>query len=153
MDFRALDRGKLIAILGGVILGVSVFLGWYWLGDRFAVLGACRGPSASCSAWKSLTIVRYLLLIAAIAPGVLAWIILRGHALSWPRGEVTAIIAIAALTFTLFRGVIARPGAPSGEISVDYGWWIAVTGGLLILIGSVWRTRESAATRKPPGLP
>ena len=98
-------------------------------------------------------IVRYLLLIAAIAPAVLAWIILRGHALSWPRGEVTAIIAIAALTFTLFRGLIARPGSPSGEISVDYGWWIAVIGGLLILIGSVWRTRESAAVRKPPGLP
>jgi hypothetical protein len=153
MDFRALDRGELVAVLGGAILGVSVFLGWYWLGDRFAVLGACRGPGTSCSAWKSLMTVRYLLLVAAIAPAVLAWIILRGHALSWPRGEMTAVIALAALTFTLFRGVIARPGTPSGEISVDYGWFIAVTGGLLILIGSVWRTRESVGARKPPGLP
>jgi hypothetical protein len=153
MDFRQLDRRELVAVLGGAILGVSLFLGWYWLGDRFAVVGPCRGPSSSCSAWKSLMIVRYLLLIAAIAPAVLAWIILRGHALSWPRGEMTAIIALAALTFTLFRGLIARPGSPPGEISVDYGWWIAVTGGLLILIGSVWRTRESAAARKPPGLP
>jgi hypothetical protein len=66
---------------------------------------------------------------------------------------MTAVIALAALTFTLFRGVIARPGTPSGEISVDYGWWIAVTGALLILIGSVWRTRESVGARKPPGLP
>ena len=153
MDLRQLDRRELFAVLGGAILGVSLFLAWFTLRDRFATLGTCRGPNASCSAWKSLMMLRYRLLIAAIAPAVLAWIILRGHALSWPRGEVTAIIAIAALTFTLFRGLIARPGSPSGEISVDYGWWIAVTGGLLILIGSVWRTRESAAARKPPGLP
>jgi hypothetical protein len=153
MDFRQLDRGELVAVLGGAILGVSMFLAWYTLGDKFAVLGTCRGPNASCSAWKSLMIIRYLLLIAAIAPAILAWIIVRGHALSWPRGEMTAIIAIAALTFTLFRGVIDRPGTPPGQISISYGWWIGLAGGLLILVGSVWRAQESATTRKPPGLP
>ena len=153
MDFSQLDRGELVAVLGGTILGVSVFLAWFTLGDRFATLGSCRGPRSSCSAWKSLTIIRYLLVAAAIAPAVLAWIIVRGHALSWPRGEMTAIIAIAALTFTVFRGVIDRPGAPPGQIGIDYGWWIGLAGGILILIGSVWRAQESATTRKPPGLP
>ena len=153
MDLRQLDRGELIAVLGGAILGVSLFLYWYKLGDRFAVLNTCRGPSTSCTAWNSLTIVRFLLLIAAVAPAVLAWIIVRGHALSWPRGEMTAIIAIAALTFTLFRGLIDKPGTPPGEISLTYGWWIGLAGGVLILIGSVWRAQESARTRKPPGLP
>ena len=69
------------------------------------------------------------------------------------RGELVAIIAIAALTFTVFRGVIDRPGTPAGEIGIDYGWWIGVVGGILILIGSVWRAQESATTRMPPGLP
>lgn len=153
MDFRQLDRGELVAVLGGAILGVSVFLAWFTLGDKFATLGSCRGPNTPCSAWKSLGIIRYLLLIAAIAPAILAWIIIRGHALSWPRGEMTAIIAIAALTFTLFRGVIDRPGSPPGEISISYGWFIGLAGGVLILIGSVWRAQESATVRKPPGLP
>jgi hypothetical protein len=153
MDFRQLDRGELVAVLGGAILGVSVFLTWYKLGDKFAVLNTCRGPGGTCTGWKSLTIIRFLLLVAAVAPAVLAWIIVRGHALSWPRGEMTAIIAIAALTFTLFRGLIEKPGTPPGEISLAYGWWIALAGGVLILIGSVWRTQESATTRKPPGLP
>jgi hypothetical protein len=153
MHFRQLDRGELVAVLGGAILGVSVFLAWFTLGDKYTILGSCRGPNTSCSAWRSLMLIRYLLLIAAIAPAVLAWIILRGHALSWPRGEMTAIIAIAALTFTLFRGLIDRPGTPSGEIGISYGWWIGLAGGLLILIGSVWRAQESATTRKPPGLP
>jgi hypothetical protein len=98
-------------------------------------------------------IIRYLLLVTAVAPLILAWIVIRGHALSWPRGEMTAIIAIAALTFTLFRGVIDRPGTPPGQIGISYGWWIGLAGGVLILIGSVWRAQESATTRKPPGLP
>ena len=153
MDFRQLDRGELVAVLGGAILGVSLFLAWFTLGDKFAALGTCRGPNSACSAWRSMMIIRYLLLIAAIAPAVLAWIIIRGHALSWPRGEMTAIIALAALTFTVFRGVIDRPGAPPGEIGIDYGWWIGLLGAILILIGSVWRAQESATIRKPPGLP
>jgi hypothetical protein len=153
MDLRQLDRGELVAVLGGAVLGVSLFLAWFTLGDKFTVLGSCRGPSTSCSAWRSLMIVRYLLLVTAAAPLVLAWIIIRGHALSWPRGEMTAIIAIAALTFIVFRGVIDRPGTPPGEISIAYGWWIGLAGGMLILIGSVWRAQESATTRKPPGLP
>jgi hypothetical protein len=153
MDFRELDRGELIAVLGGVILGLSVFLAWYTLGDRYTVLGNCRGPNSSCTAWNSLLILRFLLLIAAVAPAVLAWIILRGHALSWPRGEMTAIIAIAALTFTVFRGLIDKPGTPPGEISISFGWWVGLAGGLLILVGSVARTKESMTTRKPPGLP
>ena len=153
MHFRQLDRGELVAVLGGAVLGLSVFLAWYTLGDRFAVLGNCRGLNTSCTAWNSLLILRFLLLIAAAAPAVLAWIILRGHALSWPRGEMTAIIAIFALGFTVFRGLIDKPGTPPGEIGISFGWWIGVVGGVLILVGSVWRTKESMATRKPPGLP
>ena len=153
MHFRQLDRGELVAVLGGAVLGLSVFLAWYTLGDKFTVLGNCRGPDTSCTAWNSLLILRFLLLIAAIAPAILAWIILRGHALSWPRGEMTAIIAIFALGFTVFRGVIDKPGTPPGEIGISIGWWIALVGGVLILVGSVWRTKESMATRKPPGLP
>jgi hypothetical protein len=153
MDFRQLDRGELLAVLGGAILGVSLFLEWFTLGDRFTTLGSCKGPGTACTAWDSLTILRFLLLVTAVAPIVLAWIIIRGHALSWPRGELTAIIAIFALGFTLFRGLVDKPGSPPGEIGIDFGWWIGLAGGLLILIGSVWRTRESASARKPPGLP
>jgi hypothetical protein len=48
--------------------------------------------------------------------------------------------------------VIDKPGTPSGEISLDYGWFVALIGGLLILAGSIWRSRESAARKKPPGV-
>jgi hypothetical protein len=152
MDFKQLDRGEVIATAGGVLLAISVFLPWYSLGNANATLNVCHGPHSSCTAWNALSVIRFLLLLAALAPLILAWIILRGHALSWPRGELTAISALAALTLIIFRGLIDRPGTPSGEISVDYGWWVALLGGLLILTGSIWRSRESAARRKPPGV-
>ena len=152
MDFNRLDRGELIATAGGIVLAISLFLSWYSLGNSNAVLNSCHGPNVTCSGWSGLTILRYLLLLAAAAPVILAWIIVRGHALSWPRGELTAITALAALTFTLFRGLIDKPGSPPGQISVDYGWWVALIGGLLILIGSIARSRESATRRKPPGV-
>jgi hypothetical protein len=152
MDFKQLDRGELIAVAGGIILGISLFLTWYTLGDKFTVLNNCHGPHTSCTGWNALSILRFLLLITAAAPAILAYIIIRGHALSWPRGELTAVIALAALTFTVFRGLIDKPGQPPGEISIDIGWWVALLGGLLILAGSIWRTRENAARRKPPGV-
>jgi hypothetical protein len=152
MDFKQLDRGELIAAVGGIMLGVSVFLKWYALGNSNAVLASCRGPNGSCTAWQALSIVRFFLLLAALAPAILAYIIVRGHALSWPRGELTAVTALAALTMILFRGLIDKPGSPPGQISIGYGWWVALIGGLLILVGSIWRSRESSTRRKPPGV-
>jgi hypothetical protein len=152
MDFKRLDRGEVIATVGGVLLAISIFLAWYSLGNAFTHLNSCHGPHTSCTAWHALSVLRFLLLAAAVAPAILAWIIIRGHALSWPRGELTAITALAALTFIIFRGLIDKPGSPSGQVSIDYGWWVALIGGLLILAGSIWRSRESATRRKPPGV-
>src|ERR1700760_3318248 len=143
MNIKELDRGELVAVVGGVLLGVSLFLSWYSLGNRNAVLGSCRGPNSTCTGWASLSALRFLVLLAAVAPLILAWIIVRGHALSWPRGELTAVTAMVALVMTLFVGVIDHPGSPPGEISVTTGWWVAVAGSLLILFGSVWRSKES----------
>jgi hypothetical protein len=152
MNLKALSRGELLASIGGVLLGVSLFVSWYSLGNRHAEVGSCQGPNTTCTGWQALEIVRYLLLIAAVAPAILAWIIVRGHALSWPRGELTAVTALLALTLIVFRGLIDKPGAPPGEISVTTGWWVALAAGILILVGSVWRAQESGARRKPPGV-
>ena len=156
MNLRALNRGEVVATLGGILLGVSLFLAWYTLNSHnaFAHIHSCGPPpkATSCTGWESLSFVRYLLLLAALAPAILAWVIVRGHALAWPRGELTAVVAVIALVLTLFMGVIDHPGSPHDEISVDYGWWLALVGGMLILSGSVWRSRESAPRRNPPGV-
>ena len=152
MHFRELDRGELIAVVGGIILAVSLFLPWFSLGNSHAVLNSCRGPSTTCTGWHSFLVMRYLFLLGAVAPLILTWIIVRGHGLSWPRGELTAITAILMLVLILFRGAIDKPGSPRSEFSIDYGFGVAVVGALIILAGSLLRAQEGAERRKPPGV-
>ena len=72
MNFKALSRGELLASIGGILLGVSLFISWYSLHNSHAVVGTCHGPNSSCTGWAALTILRYLLLIPALAPAILA---------------------------------------------------------------------------------
>ena len=152
MHFKDLSRGELLATIGGLLLLISLFLSWYTLGNAHAVLQSCHGPNTKCTGWAALAILRYVLLAAALAPVILSYIIIRGHALSWPRGEMTAVVALTALIFTLVAGVIDKPGTPKAEIGITIGWWVALFADLLILVGSVWRAQESGARRKPPGV-
>ncbi len=152
MRFREIDRGELIALVGGIVLGISLFLAWYSLGNGHTNINTCKGVNTSCTGWESLLILRYVILVAALAPVFLIWVVLRGHALGWPRGELTAVIALVALTFVVFRGPIDKPGSPRTEISLSFGWYVALIGGLLILVGAIYRSQESAQRRKPPGV-
>lgn len=146
----------MIAAVGGLLLGISLFVAWYSLNshNQFAHINSCGHPPqvTSCTGWDSLSFVRYLLLLGALAPAILAWVIARGHALAWPRGELTTVVAVIVLILTLFLGVIDHPGSPPEEISLDYGWWMALIGGFLILGGAMWRSQEGAPRRKPPGV-
>jgi predicted lysophospholipase L1 biosynthesis ABC-type transport system permease subunit len=144
-----LQRGEWIAIAGALLLALSVFLDWYHLSGN-AVLQGHHAP-ASLSGWQAHPIMRFLLLAAAAAPLILAWIIVREHELSWPRGQVTMIVAIAAMGLVFYVGVIERPGDPSGDIKLRLGWYLALLASILMLVGSVMRQSESGAARKPPG--
>lgn len=152
MRFGNLRRGELISIVGGVILGVAVFLAWYKIGNGHGHIDRLYGPNRSVTAWNGLQIIRYILLAAAIAPLILAYIIVRDHALSWPRGELTAVIAISSVTLIVVRGIIIKPGSPTGEISLDYGWWIALAGAVVMMVGAVQRASAQTGPRKPPGV-
>jgi hypothetical protein len=145
-----LERGEWIAMAGAALLAVSVFLPWYHLGGAKATLESYHSGD-SVSAWQAHPIMRLLLLAAAAAPFILAWIVIREHELSWPRGEVTMVVAITALGLIFYTGIISRPGDPSGDIKLRIGWYLALLSGILMLVGSVMRQGESARTRKPPG--
>jgi hypothetical protein len=154
VNLKALNRGEILATIGGILLGISLVMAWFSLGNSFAHLNSCgpKQPGLHCSGWNSLSAFRYLIVLAAVAPLILSWIIVRGHALAWPRGELTAVVSVIALVLVLFRGVIDKPGTPPGQINVSYGFFVALAGALLMLAGAVWRAQESAPQRKPPGV-
>lgn len=147
---RRLTINELIAMLGGLLLGGGLFAKWYESVSPLAVL-ADQGGRGVYSGWDAHAIMRWVLLLMAIAPFILAYIIARDHQLSWARGELTAVLAIAAFGLLLYVGVVDRPGEPSGQIELEWGWYIALAGSALMLAGAALRTGETERRRKPPG--
>jgi hypothetical protein len=145
-----LSRSEWIAVGGGLLLIVAVFLPWYGTSENpNAVIDGERGDF---SAWQVHPILRWLMLAAALAPLILAWIVLRDHELSWPRGEMTAVVAIAAFGLVLYSGIVTRPGEPRAQISLQLGWFLAIVGIVLMLVGGAKRAAEVERARKPPGV-
>jgi len=151
MDLKRISLGEIIAIVGGSLLGVGLFLKWYESSSRLATVAGQQKGKGTFSGWDVHTLIRYLFLAAAIAPLILAYIIARNHTLSWPRGQVTSVIAIAVSGLLVYNGVIDRPGEPASQIGLKYGWFVSMAGALLMLYGSVRRQQETEMKRKPPG--
>ena len=151
MNPGRLGRGEIIAAVGGVLLAICLFLPWYETSpdNRNAVIDGARG---SLSGWEVHPIMRWLLLAAAVAPLILLYIVMRDHQLSWPRGEMTAVVGIAAFGLIGYTGLLDRPGDPSGEISLRFGFWGAFLGSILMSVGGAMRASESERARKPPGV-
>ena len=93
-----------------------MFLPWYSVdaGTR-ADQSACGAGHESCTGFDTFSLfsaliipgMDFLLVGAAIAPWILVWIVVRGHTLSWPPGEVTMIVGAIAATLILYNGVIS----------------------------------------------
>ena len=151
MDPTKISRSEWIAVAGGLMLLVGIFLPWYVPNteNRNAIVAGSR---EAVSAWEAHTLLRFLFLAAALAPLILAWIVIRDHELSWPRGEMTAVVAIAAFGIIGYVGIIDRPGDPPGEISLGIGWLLSFLGSILMAVGGAMRAGSSERPRKPPGV-
>ena len=151
MHFQDVKRGEIIAALAGLVLAVSVFLDWFATdySNRHSTIDG--KPFQTVSLWENSKVISILLLLAAAAPWILTWIVLRRHQLSWPRGELTAVVAITAFVLILVMGIVAKPGDPRDTISLQVGWYLGLVSTIVMLIGAAQRSSETAAARKPPG--
>jgi hypothetical protein len=151
MDFRRIGLGEILAAIGGLLLGISLFVKWYEARPENPNANI-NGLKGVVSGWEAHTILRYLLLAAALAPVILLYIVVRDHELSWPRGELTAVVGIAAFGLVFYHGIIDRPGDPPSEIELEIGWYVAVLGTILISTGGALRASGTERPRKPPGV-
>ena len=145
----SLSRTEYAAMAGGALLAISIFLKWYEAVSDLADFKGVRGRG-TYSGWEAHDVQRWLLLLAAAAPFILAYIIATNRELSWARGELTAV-AMTALALVAYDGLIDRPGEPSGQIELEFGWYFAIAGVLAMLAGSALRSSEVERRRKPPG--
>jgi uncharacterized membrane protein len=145
-----LKANELVAMLGGLLLGACLFASWYSVVSPLAQLAGASGVGTH-SAWEAHAVLRWVLLVMAIAPFVLAYIVARDHQLTWARGELTAVLSIVAVGLLLYVGVIDRPGEPPGQIELSWGWYVALLGAILMLAGSALCSAQTERRRKPPG--
>jgi hypothetical protein len=139
---------EVVGMAGGALLVVSLFLPWYATSASNSH-SEIDGRTGSLSGWDVHPVLRWLLLAAATAPFVLAWIILRGHALSWDRGEMTVVTSVAAFGLIAYNGLIDRPG--DIEIGLRLGFVAALIATLVMIAAAATRSSESERPRKPPG--
>jgi len=154
-----------LGFAGAALLFASLFLTWWSTscshigpGGRAGVPAGCNvnskldGMVGSFNAWDTYNILAYVLTLACIAPFVLAYIIARGHELTWRPGEVTMIVGMLAAALVLLNGIIlGRPGG-TVDLSPGIGYWLGFIGALAILAGGVIRQAVGGRLRKPPGV-
>jgi hypothetical protein len=164
VDFSRLNRNRVLA--GGaasLLLIISIlFLPWYTL-EQIPSREAGADPDVwvcgvgeyECTGFETFPILRWLLLLAALAPAILAWILVRGHKLSWAPGEMTMVAGFAATVLIAYNGIIDRPGSGPAEtgVGLDYGYWLALLAAIVIAATGFTRSLESSErkTRKAPG--
>lgn len=160
MDFSRLDRNRVI--LGGIsgtLLLIALFLPWYSLTDvpqrteQNAWL--CGTDEFSCSGWETFPILRWLLILAALSPLILGYILVRGHKLSWAPGEMTMVAGFTALVLIGYNGLIDLPAPEDGiefGTSLDFGYFVALICAIGIAATGFLRSQAGQKReRKAPG--
>jgi hypothetical protein len=167
VDFSKLNPTRVV--VGGLasllLLASLLFMPWYSLshGTPVRQLGnpsydpsafVCGGHDYSCTGFATFPIMRWFLILAALAPVILAYILVRGNRLSWPPGEMTMVAGFTATILILYNGIIDKPGSGQAEIgvSLDYGYWIALVAAFIIGCTGFTRSQEGQRrVRKAPG--
>ena len=100
--------------------------------------------------------MRWLLIGAALAPAILGCIIVRGHALTWPPGEMTMVVGFIAFVLIFYNGIIDKPAPEEGlefGTSIEWGYWVALVAAAGIAATGFFRSAEERGPvqRKAPG--
>jgi hypothetical protein len=159
VDFSKVGRLELISVLCAVIALVSLFfLPWY---DNTSIVaqasggGICDPGNTTCTGWETFPILRWILLLGALAPVLLVYILVTSRKLSWAPGELTMVGAFAGLTLIIYNGIIDKPGTGVQEtgVSLRYGYWIALLAGIGMASTAFMRSQQTGGrqARKAPG--
>ena len=165
MDFSRLNPRRVVAgaIASGLLLVSLFFMPWYSLSHgvpripsdpNYASSWVCGTGDFKCTGFETFPIARWLLVLAAISPAILAYIVVREHRTSYPTGEMTMVAGLSAFVLILYNGIIDKPGSGTAEIgvSLDYGYFVALLASLAIGLTGLSRSQEGQRkVRKAPG--
>jgi hypothetical protein len=150
MEFEPsrLRRGEVIAGASGVLLAVLVFLvPWYGLSGRAGRAAAALGASASVDGWNGLSVVRWLMLLAALA--AVGLFILQGTqrapALPVSFSVIATVLGLVTVLALVYRVLLNVPG-PDSLLEAKLGAYL----GLLAACGLTYGAFRSLRVEAPP---
>ncbi len=153
VDTSRLTPAEYAGCLAAIVLVLSLFLPWFGTSEtneNSTLAGASGGDTVN--AWQTFGLLDVLLVVAATAPFILAWVIARGHKLTWKPGEVTMLVGITAFVLILCNGVIlGRPG-DSVAITLEFGYLIGLLSCAAMAASGFVRQSRYTEGRKPPGV-
>jgi hypothetical protein len=128
LDLRRLRPAELLALLAGLLLGVSLFLPWY------EVSGVQR------DAWNALTVAELPAALAALLALALvaATALQRSPALPVALAVWTTAVAAIALVVVVVR-ILALPDGASARC---YGLWLGLAGSVGVLVAGWLSMRD-----------
>ena len=154
---------EFVGFLGaGVLLG-SLFLPWFSTSCPSKAIA--RAGNTSCNpnsvyngargdftAFQTFKYLDWLLVAACVAPFILAYIIARGHSLSWKPGEVTMIVGMTAFALIVLNGLILGKPGDTVDMQFEVGWFIGLLGAAILMAAGTLRQALHADAAKPPGV-
>jgi hypothetical protein len=163
LDFHLLGLSELLAAVGGVALTWSLWLPWFATScesvspatpagcNPHSLFDAKPGVDRSVGqfdAVEAFATLPLLLIIAAFIPVVVSWMIARGGKRTWRPGEAVMIAGIYATVLVVINGlVLGRPGAETVDVSLQWGYFVAIAGALTIVVAGF--LRQARDLRKP----
>ncbi len=129
--------GELLAWLGGLVLTLGAFMGWY------SISGDLRGK-LSVLGWNTGTIGK---LVFAVGVVVLLLLALRAFGVelppSVPDGIVIAALGLVATILILIR-LIDIPEAFQPMVGRGIGIWLSLLAALLLIVAGLLKSAEDA---------
>ncbi len=158
LDLSKVSPAEFMGMGAALLLVFSLWLPWFGTSEtnrHSRLYGATGGETVN--AWTVFSILDWLLVAAAAAPFILAWILARGHTLTWRPGEVTMVVGITTFVLILCNGIIlGKPKDPETrdaiEISLQWGYLVAVLAAIGLLVSGYLRQAVYTRARKPPGV-
>jgi hypothetical protein len=154
ISFSRLTVGELLGMAAGLLLVASLFMTWFTTSSNpnSKITSAGIGANQSATAWETFPRLKWVLVAAAVAPFILTWIVARGHKLTWKPGEVTMIVGMTAFVLVLCNGIILGKPAPAIEISLSWGYLVALIAAAGMMVAGFLRQALHSDARKPPGV-
>lgn len=169
LDFKRLGLPELGAATGAVTLISSLWLPWFATrcdSTSPASPAGCNATSlfdakpgidrgiGQFDAVEAFATLPLLLVVLAGVPAVIAWMMARNTRSSWRPGEGVMIAGIYAAVLVLCNGLIlGRPGERTVDVSLTYGYFVAIVAAVGIVVAGLMRQRRGSAVRKTPGMP